>query len=274
MFVRFRKFAAIGACTVLSLSGLWAGSPSAYAEAPGNPQPQASSTDPVFDERIAAFHSVNSVTGQEFRTCTASFLGDNWWLTAQHCDPASGDYLKQSDGERAEITEVHLLSEDDDIALLKVADGIEAKQFDLPDTLPEQGSIIDLIGFAIGRDFASVATLEVKSFIEKYPQGAGIPYKDLIVASSITPSRTCEGDSGGPGYVGNTIIGVHTAGGQNLECEDGEGRLSWLTALTPERVEWISSIVGRGAEDVPVINDEAESQWNLSSYLLLSSSWR
>ncbi len=56
-----------------------------------------------------------------------------------------------------------------------------------------QGSIIDLIGFAIGRDFASVATLEVKSFIEKYPQGAGIPYKDLIVASSVTPSRTCEG---------------------------------------------------------------------------------
>ncbi|WP_257161378.1 hypothetical protein [Corynebacterium cystitidis] len=48
-----------------------------------------------------------------------------------------------------------------------MADGIEAKQFDLPDTLPEQGSIIDLIGFAIGRDFASVATLEVKSFIEK-----------------------------------------------------------------------------------------------------------
>ena len=30
--------------------------------------------------------------------------------------------------------------------LLKVADGIEAKQFDLPDTLPEQGSLIDLIG--------------------------------------------------------------------------------------------------------------------------------
>lgn len=45
-----------------------------------------------------------------------------------------------------------------------------------------QGSIIDLIGFAIGHDFALVATLEVKSFIEKYPQGAGIPYKDLIVA--------------------------------------------------------------------------------------------
>lgn len=59
-----------------------------------------------------------------------------------------------------------------------------------------------------------------------------------------------------------------------LECEDGEGRLSWLTALTPERVEWISSIVGRGAGDGPVIDDEAESQWNLSSYLLLSSSWR
>ena len=78
--------------------------------------------------------------------------------------------MKQSDGERAEITEVHLLSEDDDIALLKVADGIEAKQFDLPNTLPKQGGIIDLIGFAIGRDFASVATLEVKSFIEKYPQ--------------------------------------------------------------------------------------------------------
>ncbi|MCQ9344223.1 hypothetical protein [Corynebacterium kozikiae] len=71
---------------------------------------------------------------------------------------SSGDCLKQSDGERAEITDVHLLSADDDVALLKVADGIEAKQFDLPDTLPEQGSVIDLIGFAIGRGFASVTT--------------------------------------------------------------------------------------------------------------------
>lgn len=75
MFVRFRKSAAIGACTVLSLSGLWAGAPSAYSEVLEDPQPQASSTNPVIDERIAAFYSVNSVTGQEFRTCTASFLG-------------------------------------------------------------------------------------------------------------------------------------------------------------------------------------------------------
>ena len=264
------NIATIGAFVILCFSGLWAGSSTeAYAEVAGIPQPQASSTSPVNDDRIAALYTVNSTTGQQFRTCTASFLGEGWWMTARHCTPAVGDYLKQSDGERAEILEVHLRFEDDDIALLKVADGIVAKPFDLPVAPLEQGSIIDLVGFAIGRDFASVATLEVKSFVEKYPEGAGLPYRDLIVASSVTPSRTCEGDSGGPGYVGNTVVGLHTAGGQNPECNDGEGRLSWITALTPERLEWIRSVV---LDDTSVADGRGEEQSSISSFLL-SSSW-
>lgn len=116
----------------------------------------------------------------------------------------------------------------------------------------------------------------MKSFIEKYPQGAGIPYKDLIVASSVTPHARTRVTQEVRGTLETSSLVFILLEGKtsSVKTVKEEGRLSWLTAFTPERVEWISSIVGRGAADVPVINDEAESQWNLSSYLLLSSSWR
>lgn len=202
---------------------------------------RASDTRAVNDDRIAALFAVDSKTGQERRSCTASYLSNNLWLTAKHCSPKPGDFLKQTDGEKAEIEKVHYYSDSDDLALMEVSHGIEAKPFELPTSLPEVGDELTLIGYGSTHAYASIAKFKVTNFVESYPPELGIPYRKLMIASSTTPSRTCEGDSGGPSYKNNTIYSVHTAGGTNLECTDGQGSLAWMTPLTQERTEWIAS---------------------------------
>ncbi|HBC7267792.1 TPA: hypothetical protein KEY42_002567 [Corynebacterium striatum] len=70
---------------------------------------QASSTVPVNDNRIAALWSAipsldNPQEPRIRRDCTASYLGDSFWLTAHHCvsnAPFMDGFLRQSDGEVA-----------------------------------------------------------------------------------------------------------------------------------------------------------------------------
>lgn len=202
---------------------------------------QASDTHPVNDDRIAALFAVDSKTGQERRSCTASYLSNSFWLTAKHCSPKSGDFLKQTDGEKAKVEKVHFYSDSDDLALMEVGHGIEAKPFELPASMPEVGEELTFIGYGSTHNYASIAKFKVKNFVESYPPELGIPYQKLMVVSSTTPSRTCEGDSGGPSYKNNTIYSVHTAGGTNLECTDGQDSLAWMTPLTQERTKWIES---------------------------------
>lgn len=204
---------------------------------------QATSTDPVHDPRVAPFFSVDSVTGASDRTCTANNLGNGFWLTAQHCDPAEGDFLQTDKGGKATVTEAFIASNIDDIALVKVDDDIASERFLLPTEPPEEGDALTFIGYGGTHTYASEAQVKVVNFIERYPESVGIQYEDLMVVKSIGPSRMCEGDSGGAVYSGNTIHAIHTASGTNRDCTDGEGALAWLTLLTPERVEWIQNTI-------------------------------
>ncbi|QQE52578.1 trypsin-like serine protease [Corynebacterium striatum] len=210
------------------------------------PSLQASDTNPVVDNRIAALVSVSSSTGQERRTCTASSISADIWLTARHCSPKPGDLLRQVDGDEAKVKQVFFMSVADDLALLKVGKGIEANAFELPISPLQKGDSLTLIGYGASHEYSSIAQLEVKNFIDSYPPEIGIPYHDLVIATTTTPSRTCEGDSGSPVYSGNTIYAIHTAGGSNPSCTNSEGSLTWLSELSPERVHWIESICKKG----------------------------
>lgn len=205
---------------------------------------QATSTDPVHDERVAAFFSVDPGTNESTRSCTANNLGDGFWLTARHCKPSVGDFVQSDDGERATVTEVFLHSSIDDLAIMKVDGSISSAHFDLPTRTLEKGNQLTFIGYGGAHTYASTAQVEVLNFIESYPESVGIGYEDLVVVKSVGPSRMCEGDSGGAAYEDNLIYAIHTASGTNRNCEDEEGALSWLTQLTQERVEWIEAIVG------------------------------
>ncbi|MTD91517.1 trypsin-like serine protease [Corynebacterium hiratae] len=217
---------------------------------------QSSDTNPVNDNRIASYFSVSPVSEQERRTCTASNIADNLWLVARHCSPKAGDRLRQYDGDEATVKRVHFMSDVDDLALVRVGSGIDAKAFDLPTSSVEKGDALTLIGYGANHEYSSIAKLKVEGFIESYPPEIGIPFHDLAIAVTTTPSRTCEGDSGSPAYTNNTIYATHTAAASNQECTNGKGNMTWLTVLNSKRVAWIKSV----CRDEPAADSGRPSQ--------------
>lgn len=210
---------------------------------------QASSTVPVNDNRIAALWSAipSLDDSQETRIrhdCTASYLGDNFWLTAHHCvsnSPFMDGFLRQSDGEVAGIAAIYTKSSADDVALIKVGEGINADTFTLANEPLKIGDEATLTGYGLPHDYASSALTVISEKIDSLNFG-NVTYTDLFKGTSSTTSRSCGGDSGAPVYKGEILYAVHTAGGFNPECSDGQNRPMWHTNIVP-RVPWIKKTI-------------------------------
>ncbi|WP_169332013.1 trypsin-like serine protease [Corynebacterium caspium] len=212
---------------------------------------QASSTTPVSDNRIAAFweKDIPRYVGENTyatRACTTSYLGNNYWITARHCvahNPELAGYLEQSDGEFAGIANIYLLSEHDDIAILKTGPGIQAEAFKLPTRDLKKGEVATLLGYSTGHDYASAAYPAIVQAVRVKRIGTDGPvYKKLLESTSNTGSRTCRGDSGAGIFIDDTIYAVHTAGAENLRCTDQIGSEMFHSALY-SRVEAIKAII-------------------------------
>lgn len=217
-------------------------SATSFGDVPEKPSLQSSDTNPINDNRIASYYSVSPISGQEKRTCTVSNVSASTWLVAKHCSPKAGDRLRQYDGNKATVKQVYFMSDTDDLALVRVGEGISAKSFELPTSWIKRGDSLTLIGYGANHEYSSIAKLKVQDFVESYPHEIGIPFHDLAIAVTNTLSRTCDGDSGSPVYAGNTIYATHTAGAANQECTNGKGSMVWLSVLNPERVAWIRSV--------------------------------
>ena len=210
---------------------------------------QASSTVPVNDNRIAALWSVtpsldDSQQQRVRRDCTASYVGDNFWLTAHHCvsnSPFMDGFLRQSDGEVAGIAAIYTKSSTEDVALIKVGDGINADSFTLATEPLKIGDQAVLTGYGQPHDYASSAETVISEKVDSLNFG-NVTYTDLLKGKSSTDSRSCGGDSGAPVYKNNTLYAVHTAGGFNPECIDGKDRPMWHTNLPP-RADWVHETI-------------------------------
>lgn len=216
--------------------------PPVHASPKDHPTTQATSTIPIDDDRIAALWISNpgSPGTPPVRECTTSYLGNNFWITAHHCvTPDMSGYLTQPDGQTTGIAATYTLSNQDDIALVKTGPGITATTFTLPTRTLEIGEQATLLGYAITHDYASAATTTITDRIDNLDVGTTI-YTDIYQTRSVTDSRSCNGDSGGPIYQNNTIYAVHTAGSYNPTCTPGQDRPMWHTNLTT-RVPWITT---------------------------------
>ena len=206
---------------------------------------QASSTVPVNDNRIAALWSVtpsldDSQQQRVRRDCTASYVGDNFWLTAHHCvsnSPFMDGFLRQSDGEVAGIAAIYTKSSTEDVALIKVGDGINADSFTVATEPLKIGDQAVLTGYGQPHDYASSASTVISEKVNSLNFG-NVTYTDLFKGTSSTTSRSCGGDSGAPIYKDNILYAVHTAGGFNPECNDGKDRPMWHTNIV-SRIPWI-----------------------------------
>lgn len=215
------------------------------ASDPGLATLQASSTIPVNDNRIAALWSVipsldDTDDKRIRRDCTASYVGENFWLTAHHCvsnTPFMDGFLQQSDGDTAGIAAIYTKSSTDDVALIKTGAGINADPFVLANRPLKIGDQALLTGYGQPHDYASSALTVISEEVESLDFG-NVTYTDLFKGKSSTASRSCGGDSGAPIYKENILYAVHTAGGFNPTCSDGQNRPMWHTNIVP-RLPWI-----------------------------------
>lgn len=217
------------------------------------PSLQATSTTPVKDNRIAALWQVITPASREGasrvrRECTASYVGDGFWLTAHHCvsqNPWMDGYLEQFDGQRAGIAGIYTLSDTDDVALIEVGPGIDADTFEVAQDPLDIGQQATLTGYGETHDYASSATTTIVAHRDEIDFGSAV-YTDLFEALSATASRSCSGDSGALVYIGSTIYAIHTGGGYNPSCVDGKDMLMWHTNIAP-RATWIKSTIRMNA---------------------------
>ena len=217
--------------------------------------PQASSTKATEDDRVARIETAKSKKRedssgeadsqqQEMISCSASHIGQGVWLTAKHCliSEQARSTVIQPDGDRASITEKYFAREGVDLALFVVDDSsISTSAFSLPEALPKISQQLTLIGFAALHSYASEAPVKV---IEGVTTNRVLwqEYKDSFKTSSISPSRSCGGDSGGAVYSGNEIIAVHSAGPLNEQCQGKKGSSMLHTAVFPSN-DWILQIL-------------------------------
>lgn len=232
---------------------------------------RATSQEPVDDDRIAALWvgdlDGNTSLKKGNRLCTVSFLGDNVWVTARHCaEDAEGSpaYLEQSDGERAKVVSTDPVPDNTDIALVTTAPGIKARPFELPTHSLNTGDIASLTGYGLTHDFASTAVVRITQRLKSKKLGPST-FKDILESESITPSRSCDGDSGAPVYIENVIYAVHSAGGFNPSCLDGINRKMWHSDVFPQ-VEWIKSKLLHNSSSSPMVNGTSSSLSPQSSF--------
>lgn len=210
---------------------------------------QATSNLPVPDDRVArVWEDIPADDGTDSSSleaqCTANYLGGKFWVTARHClrdDQNVVGYLEQADGEYAGIENVYIQNSNADIALIKVAPGISATPFELPETPLGQGEKATLVGYAHVHDFPSEAELQIKEVEQTVDFGSYV-FDGLYLSRTTTESWSCNGDSGGAIYVGSTIYAVHTAGSYNPYCLHGEGKEMWHTDLFRHK-NWIEGVV-------------------------------
>ena len=138
-----------------------------------------SSTTAIDDKRIAAYFSRNESTGREARICTAENIAENLWITARHCSPKIGDTIGRPGKNKLSVEKVYLATESDDIALVKVSPGLDAKPFDLPTESPNEGDELTLVGYGAKHDYASAATNR-----DCYNSSGGLGWATLL-----TPKR-------------------------------------------------------------------------------------
>lgn len=231
--------------TVATIASVVTGLPHALADE--RPSLQATSTTPVDDNRIAAlWHVIAPASAdaapQVRRECTVSYVGDGFWLTAHHCvsqNPSMDGYLEQFDGQRAGIAGIYTLSDTDDVALIEVGSGIDADIFDVAQDPLDIGQQAMLTG--VRRDPRVCVVCNHDDCRPSWRDRLRVRvYTDLFEAQSVTPSRSCSGDSGAPVYIGSTIYAIHTGGGYNPSCMDGKDMLMWHSNIA-SRAEWIGS---------------------------------
>lgn len=147
-----------------------------------------------------------------FRFCTATYLGDHYWLTAAHCFKNHlAAYLEQADGERAEIQQRFIHPNHADLALIVTGEGITATPRKLATEPVHLGQTLTVRGWSWLQDYPSESTIKVTT-TNTHTFSKGVDYWDQFIAEFVNPLPypSVVGDSGAGAYspVDGALYGV------------------------------------------------------------------
>lgn len=205
--------------------------------------------EPSVDDRIGAIYFQEAPFASVFPGCTASHIGGKWWLTAKHCvdgNMRDNGFVLQEDGQYAGIENIYVKEETADIALLKVGTGIKTPgAFALSSSRPTLGKKYTIQGFSghgdTKHDFSSRSIAQALKFVDSVKTTRGDTYRDVTQMRTLDfPS--CRGDSGGPAFTGNTIVGVNST----VRIVNAESRYDECTEIAhpanvAPHISWITS---------------------------------
>lgn len=196
--------------------------------------------------------------------CTGTFVSDNTLLTAAHCvtPSAEGGGLRTTINGRVVVPLKALLSPmpngierepKDDVAVIVFEDGTSDTWFDLSRFPPKIGQRVTIVGFGqtdfVGDNRSDEKRRYGENTITDLPdKGATIKYELSVnsdgsaIGSDVMTGR---GDSGGPLFLGNGLLGIVSRG----EGKINKGKLIEYDAnlVTIEMEKFLKSTIKSGA---------------------------
>lgn len=175
-------------------------------------------------------------SGEIYRVCTVTHVGDGIWLTAKHCLNSGGvlPKIRVESGEVLAVNGFKMADDGRDLALLRTEGDPAVPTVKIAEAFPGIGSVVEVSVLRAGYKSSVRLPMVLKGRLDRIETEEGWTFSDVFVLESASHQKPCPGDSGAPVVVSGEIIGVHSAGNKQHDCQGPNGSASIATFVSPE----------------------------------------
>lgn len=175
-------------------------------------------------------------SGEIYRVCTVTHVGDGIWLTAKHCLNSGGvlPKIRVESGEVLAVNGFKMADDGRDLALLRTEGDPDVPTVKIAKAFPGIGSVVEVSVLRAGYKSSVRLPMVLKGRLDRIETEEGWTFSDVFVLESASHQKPCPGDSGAPVVVSGEIVGVHSAGNKQHDCQGPYGSASIATFVSPE----------------------------------------